>query len=122
MPKQPGIEPMHEMAIVQSVLDVAFREADNNSGTKIRKIKLRIGELSGVVRDSIEFAFSVLKADTAAEDAELEIETVKLKAECGTCGEAECAAWDLNLICAKCGGTLRITAGREMKVEYIDLD
>jgi hydrogenase nickel incorporation protein HypA/HybF len=112
---------MHEMAIVQSVLDVAFREAEKNASPEVTKIKLQIGELSGVVRDSLEFAFSVLKEETPAASAELEIETIKLAAECGRCGAAECAASDLNLICAGCGGTLRIVAGREMRVEYIDL-
>jgi hydrogenase nickel incorporation protein HypA/HybF len=112
---------MHEMAIVQSVLDVAFREAEKNSSPAVTKIKLQIGELSGVVRDSVEFAFEVLKADTPAKEAELEIETLKLKAECGICGAADCRASDLNLICAGCGGTLHIVSGREMRVEYIDL-
>ena len=113
---------MHEMAIVQSVLDVAFEEARKHSSPAVRKIKLQIGEFSGVVRDSLEFAFDVLKADTPAELAELEIETVPLSAECEFCGIAKCSVSDLNLICKGCGGTMRIVSGREMRVEYIDLE
>lgn len=113
---------MHEMAVVQSVLEVVAEEARKHSSPAVRKVKLRIGELSGVVRDSVEFAFEVLKADTLAEQAVLEIETVPLQTECICCGAAECSASDLNLICRGCGGTLRIVAGRELMVEYIDLE
>lgn len=113
---------MHEMAIVQSVLDVAFEAAEKNSGSAVRKIKLRIGEMSGVVRESIEFAFSVLKTDTPAAGAELEIEIMKLETGCEVCGPALSTIADLNLICGNCGGTMRIVSGREMKVEYIDIE
>jgi len=110
------------MAIVQSVLDVAFEEAEKHSSPEVKKIKLRIGEMSGVVRESVEFAFEVLKADTIARDADLEIETIRLTAECGQCGTAVLSVSDISLICRKCGGTLEIVTGREMKVEYIDLE
>lgn len=113
---------MHEMAIVQSVLDIAFSEAEKHSARKINKIKLRIGELSGVVRDSIEFAFEVLRQGTPAEEALLEIEPVPLKVVCRECGPAETKAGDLTLICGTCGNGLEIVSGREMKVEYIDLE
>lgn len=113
---------MHEMAIVQSVLDIAFTEAEKHSARKISKIKLRIGELSGVVRDSLEFAFEVLRQGTLAEDAALEIEAVPLRVVCRSCGSAETVTGDLTLICRSCGDALAIVSGREMKVEYIDLD
>lgn len=113
---------MHEMSIAQSVFDIAFDEMQKSAAVKIRKIKLSIGEFSGVVKDALEFAFDVLKPGTPAADAEIEIEIVKLKAVCKDCGEAECSINDLILICSDCGLPLLITAGREMKVDYIDLD
>ena len=113
---------MHEMAIAQSVFDIAFREANKHADAKIRKIKLSIGEFSGVVKDALDFAFEVLKKDTAAAGAEIEIEVVKLKAVCDECGEVECRLNDLKFKCGDCGRPLTITAGRDMKVDYIDLD
>lgn len=113
---------MHEMAIAQSVFDIAFGEASKHGAAKIRKIKLSIGEFSGAVKDSLDFAFEVLKKDTPAADAEIEIEVVKLQAVCSECGEVECRLGDLKFSCLKCGRELTITAGREMTVDYIDLD
>ena len=113
---------MHEMAIAQSVFDIAFGEANKHADAKIRKIKLSIGEFSGVVKDALDFAFEVQKKGTAAADAEIEIEVVKLTATCPECGEAECKLNDLKFSCSNCGRQLTITSGREMKVDYIDID
>lgn len=116
---------MHEMAIAQSVFDIAFglaRENADRADRKIRKIKLTIGEFSGVVKDALDFAFEVLKKDTPAAEAEIEIEVIKLAAVCDLCGEVECTLSDLKLKCKECGRQLLVTAGREMRVDYIDLD
>jgi hydrogenase nickel incorporation protein HypA/HybF len=113
---------MHEMAIAHSVFQIAFAETEKHASGKIRKIKLSIGEFSGVVKDALDFAFEALKPGTAAEEAEIEIEVVKLKALCSLCGEVECRLNDLKLTCINCGNVLQITAGREMRVDYIDID
>lgn len=112
---------MHEMSIAQSVFEIAFGEAEKHDGGRIRKIKLSIGEFSGVVKDALDFAFEVLKPGTPASEAEIEIEVVKLKAVCEECGEVECKLSDLRFKCS-CGLHLQVAAGREMKVDYIDID
>ena len=110
------------MAIAQSVLDLAFAEAERHRDAKILMIKVKIGEMSGVVGDSLEFAFEVLKKDTPADHTVLEIETVGLILECPECGEFRSSVGELNLICRRCGKGMQIVAGREMRVEYIDLE
>jgi hydrogenase nickel incorporation protein HypA/HybF len=113
---------MHEMSIAQSVLDIAFGEMEKRAATRLRKIKISIGEFSGVVKEALDFAFVVLKPSTPASDTEIEIEVVPLTAECAKCGPAVCRLNDLNLTCPNCGGTVRLTGGREMRVDYVDLD
>ena len=113
---------MHEMAIAQSVLDIAFGEMDRRAATTLRKVKISIGEFSGVVREALEFAFEVLKPDTRAAKAEFEIEVVPLEAACVSCGPGTCHVHDLHLSCPICGQTMQIVSGREMKVDYVDLE
>ena len=110
------------MAIAESVLDIAFGEMDRRAATRLTKVKLSIGEFSGVVKEALEFAFAALKPDTRAADAQFEIEVVPLRAECSTCGPARCLLRDLDLICPTCGDVMQITGGREMRVEYLDID
>ncbi|MDM7920687.1 MAG: hydrogenase maturation nickel metallochaperone HypA [Pyrinomonadaceae bacterium] len=113
---------MHEMSIAQSVLDIAFGEMEKNAAKEIRKIKLSIGEFSGVVREALDFAFDVLKPGTAAGDAEIEIEVVPLSVVCPACGPIETTLGDLNFVCPHCDAAVRLTGGREMRVDYLELD
>ena len=118
------------MAIAESVLVIAIGEMRRHASTGIREIKLSIGEFSGVVKEALEFAFDVLKPVTVitaqnaatAAAANIEIEVVPIKAECVSCGPVSCRLNDLNLFCPNCGKPIQLTAGREMKVDYVDLD
>jgi hydrogenase nickel incorporation protein HypA/HybF len=113
---------MHEAAIIQGVIDIAESEARKHGASSIRKIKLKIGEFRGVVKEALEFSFAALSRETLAAEAELEVETVRLRVECAGCGPVDCPLNDFNLLCPRCGDLLTIVAGREMQVEYIDLD
>jgi hydrogenase nickel incorporation protein HypA/HybF len=95
---------------------------EKRAASRVQKIKITIGEFSGVVKDALEFAFEVLTPDTPASKAEIEIEIEPLTARCETCGPVECRLHDLNLACPTCDATLTINGGREMRVEYLDLD
>ena len=113
---------MHEMSIAQSVLDIAFGEMERHASLGIRKIKISIGEFSGVVKEALEFAFDVLKSDTPAASADIDIVVLPMTAECEECGTFTCCINDLNLYCPTCNRTLVITGGREMTVDYLDLE
>jgi hydrogenase nickel incorporation protein HypA/HybF len=113
---------MHEMSIMESVLRVAENEARKNGSTRINRIKLKLGEFRGVVKEALEFAFEALKSDTLAANAELEVETVRLRVVCAACGEMESSPQDYNFLCPRCGQRLKIIAGREMQIEYLDLE
>lgn len=113
---------MHEMALAGSILEIGEMEARKRGATVISKIKLRLGEFAGVVREALEFAFDVLKPGTLAEKAEFEIENVPLRTLCPQCGEASGAKQDFCLLCPQCETPVEILAGREMQVEYIDLE
>ena len=113
---------MHEIAIAQSVLEIAIREMRRHASTSIHGIKLSIGEFSGVVKEALEFAFDVIKPNTPAAGASIEIEVVPMKAECPSCGHVSCRLNDLNLFCPHCREPVQIISGRGMKVDYVDLD
>jgi hydrogenase/urease nickel incorporation metallochaperone HypA len=49
---------MREASIVRSVIDIAESEARKHGGLDIRKIKLKVGEFRGVVKEALEFSFA----------------------------------------------------------------
>ncbi len=63
------VEPMHELSIMQSALSLALDQARQAGAARVHTIRLRIGALSGVVPDALEFAFEALTPGTMAEGA-----------------------------------------------------
>jgi hydrogenase nickel incorporation protein HypA/HybF len=113
---------MHEFSIMQSALNQALREARLAGAVRVHEIRLRIGVLSGVVPDALQFAFEALTPGTSAEGAQLTIEEVPARFWCAPCGK-EFVSANLYSECPDCGhpsGELR--AGREMELSSMEVD
>ncbi len=54
---------MHELSLVQSLMEQLQDLATENKATKIITVTMEIGPLAGVVIDSFEFAFEALAKD-----------------------------------------------------------
>lgn len=76
---------MHEVGIMQNTLDIAIAQAKQNGAATIDCLTLKIGQLSGVIPEALEFAFEVLIKGTIAENAQLEIETIPVVCYCRHC-------------------------------------
>lgn len=76
---------MHEVSIMQNAIDLALAQAVQQGAQQIHWIKLRVGELSGVIPDALTLAFEIVAAGTIAAEAQLEVETVPVICYCPTC-------------------------------------
>lgn len=113
---------MHELAITQSVLDVALEQAKNFNANKIIRINLVIGEITGIVDECVKFYFDFVSKDTIASEATLSFENVPLKAHCRDCG-ATFILNGLDSSCPSCQGcNIEVIAGRELYVESIEVE
>ena len=112
---------MHEMAIAEGILDIAKEQAAKENSARILKIGLLIGEMAGVEEDALRFCFSSLAQGTLAENAELSVKRVPLVGRCGACGREQLIE-KYNFICPACGGGLAIVSGRELRVEYLEME
>ncbi len=107
---------------MQNLLDIVSKTVENEGGEKATLIHLRVGELSGVNRDALNFAFEVLSKGTVADGGTLEIEEVPLRVHCRDCGN-EFNPDELAFRCEHCGSTnIEIVSGREMEIDYILMD
>jgi hydrogenase nickel incorporation protein HypA/HybF len=113
---------MHEVAIMAEALRMAEDAANSAGARRILRLRLRLGTLSGVVEDSLRFAFDVVSHETMAAGAALEIENVPAAWWCATCRtEFECA--DFFNECPRChnpSGELR--RGRELDIADVELE
>jgi len=113
---------VHELAITEQMLNIALDEAKAAQVSKITKINLVIGELSGVVSDCVLFYFDFLKKDTAAEEATIDFEPVPAELRCRDC-LAEFALPDSLWICPNCqSSSIEVISGRHCYVESIEVE
>jgi len=114
---------MHELAVTEGILKVALEAAAQADAPRIHAIDLVIGDLSGMVDDSIQFYFDILSRDTAAAGAMLRFRREPAQVDCAECGGQFAAQPPLTPICPGCGGVrLRVVGGRELRVESIEVE
>lgn len=113
---------MHELSIMDSALTMALEQAQKAGAKRVHVLRLRIGALSGVVPDALQFAFEALAQGTAAEGGELAIEEIPARFWCAQCAR-EFSSDDMFAECPDChqfSGDLR--AGREMEVASLEIE
>ena len=110
---------MHELAIADSVVQIASRHAN---GRQVTKVYLKVGHLRQVVPSALTFGFELVAQGTPVEDAELEMQEVPATGKCRACG-AESQLESIPLQCGACGGfDLEIVAGEELYVEALEME
>jgi hydrogenase nickel incorporation protein HypA/HybF len=111
---------MHELPITEGILKIATEAAD---GRPITTIHLVVGELSSIVDDSVQFYFDMLSKGTVAEGAVLDFQRRTATVICLDCGRSFEVRAPLPDACPHCGGTrLKVTGGRELRVESIEVN
>lgn len=113
---------MHELAITEGIIAAAVPEAQKHGAQRILEIRLKIGELSGVLPAYIQECFDVVSEGTIAEGAKLVIERIPVTVRCAECG-FEGAIDRKKIRCPECGGVeLKIVSGREYYVDSLEVE
>ena len=76
---------MHEVSLMEQTLAIAIAQAEDHGASKIHCLTLRVGQQSGVVADALKFAFEVVRQNTMAAEARLEIEEIPITCHCPHC-------------------------------------
>jgi hydrogenase nickel incorporation protein HypA/HybF len=112
---------MHEIGIMDSILQMAKKKTTSAGATRIHHLKLRIGELSGVATEALQFAFAALRQNTLAADGTLEIEVVSAVCRCSDC-DIEFAFRSLNYYCPRCHkASIFLARGKELELTSIEI-
>jgi hydrogenase nickel incorporation protein HypA/HybF len=113
---------MHELPVTESILDIVLRHAEQAGATRVTQIDLVIGGFSSIVDDSVQFYFDILAKDTMAKDAKLVFSRVPGKLRCWDC-QAEFTPNGRDFVCPACGSVrVQVVAGREFRVESINVE
>ena len=113
---------MHELSVTGHLLDVTLEHAEKAMASRVLRIDLVIGDLTGFMEESIRFYFDILSEGTKAQNALLKIARVPVRARCGEC-RTEFTPKEGGWRCPLCQGPLKeIISGREFYVESIEVE
>lgn len=112
---------MHELSIAMGIVDAALDEAQRR-GVQVSAVHLRLGALSGVVKNALMFSYEVACQDTPLQGSQLIVEDVPVVVFCPQCQqERELPSVQL-FACPQCGApTMDVRRGKELEVFALEV-
>ena len=113
---------MHELSIAMGIVDAATDEA-RQRGVRVSAVHLRLGALSGVVKDALLFSYEVACQDTPLEGSRLIIEDIPVAVFCPHCKENRVLASVQSFTCPECGTPSgEVLQGKELEVFALEVE
>jgi hydrogenase nickel incorporation protein HypA/HybF len=114
---------MHELSIALSILEGVAEEAERQGGGRVYAIHLKLGPLSGVVKDALMFSYSLASEGTPFEESHLVIDEVPVVVFCPVCRLERHLPSIQHFCCAVCGApTPEVLRGRELEIAGLEMD
>ena len=113
---------MHELSIVQSILETAISHAECHNASRITRIRIRVGRLRQVEPALLADAFDLAKHGTLAAEATLDAAYSGMRLDCAACGRhTDLDTWAFE--CPHCGSSdIRLDGGDELELTSLDLE
>ena len=112
---------MHELSIALSMIEMATEEAERRGGARVNALYLKLGPLSGVVKDALLFSYEVACHGTLLEGSQLIIEDVPLVIYCRACQSERQLESVQRFSCPVCG-TLSSDVVRGRELEFVAME
>ena len=113
---------MHELAVTESILQLAADIAREKQAERVTDIYLTIGKWSSLVDDSIQFYWDHISQGTICAGAQLHFNRPPAEMRCADCGRQYEVDEDLKP-CPSCGSVhLNLVSGDEMQVDQIEIN
>lgn len=111
---------MHELSIAQSIVDIVADHVPRPRLDRVRSIRVRVGAMSGVVPDSLEFCFTAITAESELAGARIDIVPVPFLLRCDPCAR-DFTSDSGSPRCSVCGLPGQVLSGTELQVMEIEL-
>jgi hydrogenase nickel incorporation protein HypA/HybF len=113
---------MHELSIAMSIVEMAQEEADQRGGVQVSAVHLKLGVLSGVVKEALLSAYEMACDDTPLKSSRLIIEEVPVVVFCPSCQRQRPLSSVQLFCCAECGTPAsEIIQGKEIEVVALEI-
>ena len=113
---------MHELSVAVSLIEAVEEEAASHQG-RVQAVHLKLGPLSGVVKEALLTAFEMASAGTKIEGARLIVEEVPVVVYCSTCQARQTVASMQWLCCPACDTPAsRVVQGKELQLVALEME
>lgn len=113
---------MHEMSLAEGVVRIIEEAAAREGFSRVRVVRLEVGQLAGVEPAALLFCFDAVVRDTLAEGAQLEIVPLAGAGWCHDCAREVAIAANYDACPACCGYRVQATGGLEMRLLDLEVD
>lgn len=113
---------MHELAVTESILNIAIKHAAAAGASRVTDIYITIGQLASIVDDSVQFYWDTISEGTICTGATLHFERIPARLKCQQCGHE--FGIDLGLEpCSNCGSfKVKVISGEEFWVDSLEVE
>ncbi len=113
---------MHELSIAMSIVEMAEEESQRRGGVQVHAVHLRLGLLSGVVKEALLSSYEIACQATPLEGSQLLIEEVAVEIFCPKCNvtlPVRSIQW---FCCPQCATpTPDVVRGKELEVVALEI-
>jgi hydrogenase nickel incorporation protein HypA/HybF len=114
---------MHELSIALNMIEMAEDEVARRGGGRVTALHLKLGPLSGVVKEALSFSYEIACQGTALEGSQLLIEEVPVVIHCTSCRQDEIVTSIQSLRCPRCGQpSFEVKQGRNLEVVALEFE
>ncbi|HEX2980856.1 MAG TPA: hydrogenase maturation nickel metallochaperone HypA [Anaerolineaceae bacterium] len=112
---------MHELAVTESILEIALKHAELAKAKRVTDIHLVIGRLSSIVDDSVQFYWDMISENTICSGAKLHFTRVPAQLLCLDCGKEYTLTGELTG-CPNCqSARIKVVSGEEFRMDSIEV-
>jgi hydrogenase nickel incorporation protein HypA/HybF len=113
---------MHELSIAMSIVDLAEEEIEKRGATQVNAVHLKLGLLSGVVKDALLSSYGLACEGTALAGSSLLIEEVPIVAYCPQCDAPRPVSSIEWFVCPECRAPItQVLQGKELQVVGMEI-
>jgi hydrogenase nickel incorporation protein HypA/HybF len=113
---------MHELSVALSIIDGVLEEVARKGGERVTAVYLRIGPLSGVSEEALNFAYELACEGTLLEGSRLVMEPQDVFIYCSSCQAERKLPSIQNRHCPECGQPApEVVRGTELEIAALEM-
>jgi len=113
---------MHEMSLAVNIVDLAVDAALREGGSRVSEVEIEIGNMAGVMLDSLDFCLEAASRTTIVEGADFKFIPVSAFAECPSC-QNRFETDSFFPSCPNCGTKgVPVTGGQDLRINSLVIE